>query len=286
MSAPAVAGSVSAARFRRDGFTLLNGFLERRELERLHADVDAVLALPLPPGCERPHNTLAPLRWDHPIVRRVLACARRQAALSEAIGAHDLRWVSGYVSVKTAKSAALWWHQDWWCWDHPVTYRRASSQVAVLCYLSETSARHAAFRVLPGSHHHSVALHAALPKAHAREAGDLASDHAAFRDHPNQVTLDVQPGDAVVIDYRLLHGTHPNTGHERRDCLLLTFTPSWEWLPADIRAHLIRHPALPTPGERPTVGSWLFHLLPSYDGRPRDLPLNRVAPSRFEMLDG
>jgi hypothetical protein len=33
----------------------------------------------------------------------------------------------------------------------------------------------------------------------------------AMRDHPNQVTLSVRAGDAVVTDYRLLHGTHANT---------------------------------------------------------------------------
>ena len=282
---PAVPGSASAERFRRDGFAVLKGFIERKELARLRADVDAVLAAPLPPGCERPHNTLAPLRWNDRIVQRVLSCERRQTALSEGIGADDLRWISAYVSVKERRSAALWWHQDWWCWDHPVSYRRAPSQVAVLCYLVDTSVRNAALRVLPGTHHHSVALHAALPEAHARETGDLVDDDAAMRDHPDQVTLDVRAGDAVVTDYRLLHGTHPNAGSQRRDCVLLTFTPSWRRLPADIRGHLICHPALPSPSERLAVGSWPSELLPSYHGRPRDLPLNRVAPSEFEMLD-
>jgi hypothetical protein len=281
-SAPAVANS---AGFRRDGFAVLRDFLEPSELAALRADVDAVLAAPLPPGCERPHNTLAPLRWNDRIVRRVLSSEPRRTALAEAIGADDLRWISAYISVKPARSAALWWHQDWWCWDQPVSYRRATSQVAVLCYLTETTARNAALRVLPGTHHRSVALHAALPEAHTREAGDLDADEAAMRDHPDQITLDVQAGDAVVTDYRLLHGTHPNTSRERRDCLMLTFTPAWQRLPADIRAHLVRHPALPAATEQPAAGEWPLELLPRYAGEPRDLRLNRVAPSVFEMFD-
>src|SRR5262245_62574851 len=45
-----------------------------------------------------------------------------------------------YASTKAARSPALSWHQDWWCWDHAVTYRPAAPQVAILCFLSDTVA--------------------------------------------------------------------------------------------------------------------------------------------------
>jgi ectoine hydroxylase-related dioxygenase (phytanoyl-CoA dioxygenase family) len=276
---------MQASAFQRDGFTVLKGFLYADEVQALRRAVDAILTAPLPPGCARPNNTLAPLRWDDEIVGRVLTAQPRRAALADAIAAEDLRWISAYVSVKDATTEALWWHQDWWCWDHRATYRPEPVQVAVLCYLSDTSPECGALRVLPGTHRRSVPLHAALPEAHAREAGELSATDTAMRDHPGQVTLDVQAGDAVVTDYRLLHGTHPNDGPRRRDCLLFSFTPSWRGLPADIQAHLIRHPALPGPAERRSLEPWWHGLLPSYDGHPRDLPLSRVAPSRFEMLE-
>jgi hypothetical protein len=270
--------------FRRDGYAVLKEFLNRGELEALRVDVDTVLAAPLPPGCERPHNTLAPLRWNDRIVERTLSGEPRWRALAEVVGADDLRWISAYISVKDAQSGALWWHQDWWCWDHPISHRRDAVQIAVLCYLTDTTVHNAALRVLPGTHHHSVALHPALPEAHTREAGDLDPDDPAMRDHPDQITLEVEAGDAVITDYRLLHGTHPNTSRERRDCLLLTFTPSWRHLPADIRAHLVRHPALPTAADQPAASGWPVAMLPTYAGQPRDLRLNRVAPSEFGTL--
>jgi ectoine hydroxylase-related dioxygenase (phytanoyl-CoA dioxygenase family) len=102
-------------------------------------------------------------------------------------------------------------------------------------------------------------------------------------DQPEQITLELNAGDAVVTDYRLLHGTYPNQGRERRDCLLLSFTPSWADLPTELRAHLIRHPALPTAEERSAATARLHQLLPSYEGEPRDLTLSRVAPREFEM---
>jgi ectoine hydroxylase-related dioxygenase (phytanoyl-CoA dioxygenase family) len=226
---------------------------------------------------------LAPLRFNSPIVTQVLGSDRRMRRLSSALGAADLRFISGYVSVKNGPSGPLWWHQDWWCWDHPVTRRAAASQVAILCYLSDTDHDSAALRVLPGTHHRSVALHADLPEAHGRQADQLDATHPAMSDHPEQLTLACHAGDAVALDYRLLHGTHPNRSRARRDALILTFAPDWRTLPDDIRAHLIRHPALPGPGEQTTPE--LAVGLPDYAGRPRDLTLRREAPARFAVRD-
>jgi ectoine hydroxylase-related dioxygenase (phytanoyl-CoA dioxygenase family) len=40
----------------------------------------------------------------------------------------------------------------------------------------------------------------------------LDPENPAMRNYPEQVTLKLQAGDAVAIDYRLLHGTHANAG--------------------------------------------------------------------------
>jgi ectoine hydroxylase-related dioxygenase (phytanoyl-CoA dioxygenase family) len=147
--------------------------------------------------------------------------------LGEVADAEDLRWISGYLSLKEPHSPALRCHQDWWCWDHSTSFATQAPQVAVLCNLDQTEDRNAALRVLPGSHRASASLHAALPKAHAPDADALGPAHPAMRDHPDQLTLRLRAGDAVVIDYRLLHGTHANATGARRDCVLLTSAPSW-----------------------------------------------------------
>jgi phytanoyl-CoA dioxygenase PhyH len=108
-------------------------------------------------------------------------------------------------------------------------------------------------------------------------------DDIALCDHAEQLTLEVAAGDAVVLDYRLLHGTHANKSDERRDCVLLSFAPAWQDLPAELRAHLIRHPALPGEGGHGVEGSASAWPLPSFGGTPRDLALNRDAPRRFDL---
>lgn len=85
---------------------------------------------------------------------------------------------------------------------------------------------------------------------------------------PGQVTISLQAGDAVVIDYRLLHCTHGNTRPHRRDCILLNFAPSWRDLPDEVRAHL-SHPALPMDGEVVPLSGWTARLLPNFDGPRR-----------------
>lgn len=266
--------------FEAEGYALLPRFLDRDELARAAALVDAALARPLPAGCERPHNTLVPLRFDDPLVALVASSPRRLERLRAALAAPDLRFVSAYVSVKGPSSGALWWHQDWWCWQHPVSYRRAAAQAAVLCYLGATGTRSGALRLLPGTHHRSLPLHALLPEAHSTAATALGTEHPALADQPDQLTVSARAGDAAALDYRLLHGTHANDAGGRRDCLLLSFTPDWSGLPAALRAHLVRHPALPGGADAPPPAA-VAALLPRYRGRPRDLPLRRDAPAAF-----
>lgn len=271
--------------FVRDGFALFESFVNKVELKEIVPLVESVLTSSHELACTRPNNTLAPLRWNDPIVRLLLESDHRVQALTAVLRADDLRWISGYVSIKEPHSPPLWWHQDWWCWDHPVSYRRMAPQIAVLCYLADANAQNGALRVLRGSHLKSTPIHAVLPEAHGHSAEGLPPGHIALSDLPGQVTLCLQAGDAVVIDYRLLHSTHGNASNTRRDCILLSFTPSWRGLPNDIKAHLIAHPAQPSGGEALKASSMPVKLFPKFSGSQRDLPLNRNAPSNFEVVD-
>jgi hypothetical protein len=114
--------------FRLDGFVLLKAFVETGELEELRSLVTSTLTSPNEGACTRPYNTLLPLRWNDAIVGFLLNSGRRIQALTDALQANDLKWISGYVSVKEPHSPPLWWHQDWWCWDHPATYQPTAPQ--------------------------------------------------------------------------------------------------------------------------------------------------------------
>src|ERR1700756_1809203 len=86
--------------FIRDGFVLLKGFLDKSESSRVQTLVASTLRMPLEQACIRPHNTLIPLRWNDPIVQVFLMSEHRVQALNDALVADDLKWISGYISIK------------------------------------------------------------------------------------------------------------------------------------------------------------------------------------------
>ncbi|MET0308808.1 MAG: phytanoyl-CoA dioxygenase family protein, partial [Sphingomonas sp.] len=175
-----------------------------------------------------------------------------------------------------ASSPALGWHQDWWCWDHPISARTAPAQIALLCYLDLTSTHNGALRLLPGSHRSRLPLHTLLPDL---SETPLSEDHAAMCDQPGQRSFIAASGDAIAIDYRLLHGTHANRTAAPRDALLLSFVPDWAGLPKEIRGHLISHHALPSRHEgEDSRACGYAGLLPTYSGPRKDLPLRRRPP--------
>ena len=156
----------------------------------------------------------------------------------------------------------------------------------MLCYLTDTTRNNGALRVLPGSHAHSLPLHALLPEAHGHAVNSLGTDHPAMRDYPAQVTLPVQAGDAIVTDYRLLHGTHTNHSARRRDCVLMSFLPAWETLPGELLMHLAAHPALPTQCEAAARRACGYdELLPPYSPARASLPIQRMPPVQFTAQD-
>jgi len=249
------------------GFVVLPGLLSAVGLRQARVAADRAVAAPDGLSCERPNNTLVPLRWDSPLVELMLGESDR---IAEAVDARDLRWISGYVSVKDPHSP----------WDHPVSFQREATQVAVLCYLTDTRVDTGALRVIPGSHVASVPLHGVLPEAHSDDSRALDLAHPAMTDDPDQITFELRAGDAVALDYRLLHGTHAHAGSRRRDCVLINFAPHWSDLPPDIKRHLVCHPALPGTDD-PPPGEEIARLLPNFDGPRGNLPLNRNPPTSF-----
>ncbi|MCK9918416.1 phytanoyl-CoA dioxygenase family protein [Microbacteriaceae bacterium K1510] len=268
-----------------NGWSVIRHFINDDELAAIRESLHAAAAQPRPSCMSRPGNDLMLLRWSEPAVARILGAKSRMQRLSDELDAGGLRWLSAYISSKTPHSPPLWWHQDWWCWDHAISYRHATTQVAVLCYLTDTSADNGALRVLPGSHRRSMPMHAHLPEPHGEEANRLPLHHPAMADHPDQITVAVRAGDAVVLDYRLLHGTHANASPSPRDCVLLSFFPDWPRLPDELKAHCALHPALPTQEETlVAAASGYADLLPQFSGVPESLRVSRRAPAVFETV--
>ncbi len=95
----------------------------------------------------------------------------------------------------------------------------------VLYYLDELTPTRAPFRLLPRSH---LSFHTE------------ASPYVRYKSHPEEITLTVPAGSAVVIPSLVLHGSHTNKDSLPRELVQLGYRPAWagpiqpveEWDPA------------------------------------------------------
>ena len=82
----------------------------------------------------------------------------------------------------------------------------------VLYYLDGLTEEQAPFRLIPRSH---LSFHAE------------ASPYVRYKSHPEEVTLVLPPGSAVLMPSLVLHGSHPNTHSHPRELIQLGYRPAW-----------------------------------------------------------
>jgi hypothetical protein len=82
----------------------------------------------------------------------------------------------------------------------------------VLYYLDELTPVRAPFRLIPRSH---LSFHAD------------ASPYARYKWHPEEITIVVPAGSAVIIPSLLMHGSHPNRDSRPRELVQLGYRPAW-----------------------------------------------------------
>ena len=84
--------------------------------------------------------------------------------------------------------------------------------VRVLYYLDTLTVERAPFRLIPRSH---LSFHAE------------ASPYLRYKSHPEEITLIVPAGSAVLIPSLLFHGSHPNMDSSPRELIQLGYRPAW-----------------------------------------------------------
>ncbi|MBT6158060.1 MAG: hypothetical protein HOL01_14845 [Planctomycetaceae bacterium] len=82
----------------------------------------------------------------------------------------------------------------------------------VLYYLDELTPQRAPFRLIPRSH---LSYHAE------------ASPYVRYKSHPEEISLVVPAGSAVLLPSMLSHGSHPNRSPQPRELLQLGYRPAW-----------------------------------------------------------
>lgn len=82
----------------------------------------------------------------------------------------------------------------------------------VLYYLDELTPERAPFRLIPRSH---LSFHAD------------ANPYIRYQSHPEEITLVVPAGSAVLVPSMLFHGSHPNRDARPRELVQFGYRPAW-----------------------------------------------------------
>ena len=142
--------------------------------------------------------------------------------------------------------------------------------VRVLYYLDDLTPARAPFRVIPRSH---LSFH------------EQASPYVRYKWHPEEVTLCVPAGSAVLIPSMLFHGSHPNTDDHFRELIQFGYRPAWagpikqvdEW----DSERLAKIPEVARPFlQSPNTNGVVFEQPHKPKGMPTEAP--GINPSRWD----
>ena len=224
--------------FHRNGYCKVGSVFSKEFIHELQ-DECLALAKAIPEDLRKKYRSQGSLiqLLDYPYFSKVIAHNKLFDCFA-AFGFTDTVFSSGYLISKPAKSPPLFWHQDWWGWDHPSSYTRTVAQFFVMIYLQKTDRENGCLRVIPGSHRKDFELLSSL-EAHTDELSAYNDPSSIqFQNLDEEVGVEVNVGDVVFGDARLLHGAYGNNSDRERGLLTLWYHPNFGDLPGAIRSSI------------------------------------------------
>ena len=256
--------------YRDDGVVHVPGAVDAELLARMTEAVEAAIAAPsrfggsmTAPGAPGMFFQDRHLHPHDPAFRALLDDNPCAAIAAQAMGSEQIRLYFDHVFVKDPGTEENFvWHQDrpYWAVDGTQV---CSTWVA----LTPADAASSALEFVRGSHRWDRTFRPEYPALEGRTPEQVEhalwrgiADHLrtfddacpAFEDDPDTYEIlswAVEPGDALLFDFRTVHRSGPNTGRRRRAAL------SWRWLGDDAVW-------APTAGSDPIIGPDDTHLSP------------------------
>lgn len=219
--APQLFANGEAETFARDGVVCLRGLFDANWIEDISALVEADMAAPS--GMVKNINAEGASGFffgdtfvchHHSGFRRAVFESPAAAVMARLFGANKVNLLFDQILVKEPNtSTPTLWHQDITYW--PV----AGTQVATLWLALDPVTRETgAVEYLRGSHLWNQRYLAVSFDPDQSYSEDLppVPDVEAERDRHDIVSFELEPGDCVIHDARLLHGAPPNASRVTR----------------------------------------------------------------------
>ena len=113
----------------REGFCVFEGILDVQMLNRVRQASDRLLDTQDEAHFRDQRSTGSLISvYDDPFFAE-LATFPNALKVFNMLGFEDPKWASGYIISKPPNSPPLFWHQDWWVWDDPSSYKLPAQQL-------------------------------------------------------------------------------------------------------------------------------------------------------------
>lgn len=254
--------------YQQDGVVHLPGAVDPATVERMLTAVDGLMETPTRFGGNMT-NRGKPGRFfqdryifpGNAVFREFLTATPLATMAAAATGSSTVRAFYDHVFVKDPGTEENFvWHQDRPYW--PVDGTQVCSTWLAL---TPADASSSALEFVAGSHQWGRTFRPEYPALEGRSPAEVEAvlwrglaQHIEsfddrcpmFEEHPefyDVISFAVEPGDALLFDFRTVHRSGPNRGTGRRAAI------SWRWLGDDATW-------APTPGADPIVGAddtWL-----------------------------
>lgn len=136
----------------------------------------------------------------------------------------DPKYYMGVFINKKPHEPKRCWHQDWWCWNNPISKTEMPVQIGIMYYFNGSTKENGCLRVIPGSHHKW------FPPIHE----NYLNGNFTMADYPEERAIEMTPEDVLLMDSRLLHSTYENKTNQNRLAVNLWHISQPNNLPPDI----------------------------------------------------
>jgi len=198
--------------FEVEGYVVLPEVIPPEQLERLKTELADV---PMKHKDYSVHQTVsdAPPQWQSLAVAELIANPPVIEFLHALMG-DDIVYTLGAFQRTHQGSPGISMHTDGQPFGSSIfTFEGSSPRlVRVLYYLQDLTPERAPFRLVPRSH---LSFHAD------------ANPYLRYKSHPEEITLCVKAGSAILLPKDLFHGTHPNKDPQARELIQFGYRPAW-----------------------------------------------------------
>jgi len=198
--------------FEVEGYVVLPSIIPPEMIARIHEELAAADMYHTNYSTSQTRSNVQP-QWLSPAVAELIGLPAMIDFLTDLMGP-EIVFTRGFFQRTLPGSPGISMHTDGQphgsnLFGYEGTCPRL---LRVLYYLDELTPDRAPFRLIPRSH---LSFHAD------------ASPYARYKWHPEEITLVVPAGSAVVIPSLLMHGSHPNRDSRPRELVQLGYRPAW-----------------------------------------------------------